>query len=95
LFLDTLEHCLYGFNQEGTAVIVPVSSYSILYIVVVFVALWTHSIQFSIFRIAQHHKCASEGFKICPHTTSLTFDLSSDQEKLPKNRKNPFSGEKK
>jgi len=26
---------------------------------------------------------AEEGFKICPHTTSLTFDLTSDQEKLP------------
>jgi len=25
-------------------------------------------------------KCASEGFTICSHTTSLTFDLTSDQE---------------
>jgi len=26
--------------------------------------------------------------------TSLTFDLKSDQEKLPENRKNPFTGKK-
>jgi len=32
-------------------------------------------------------KCASEGFTICSHTTSLTFDLTSDQEQLPRNRK--------
>jgi len=27
--------------------------------------------------------------------TSLTFDLTPDQEDLPKNRKNPFMGKKK
>jgi len=36
-----------------------------------------------------------EGFKICTHTTSPTFDLTSDQEKLPRNRKNPFTGKKR
>jgi len=53
-------------------------------------------IQFSSFYIAQYHKCASAGFTTCTHTTSLTFDLTSDKEQLPKkNRKNPFSGKKK
>jgi len=33
-----------------------------------------------------NYKFASEGFTICTHTTSLTFDLTSDQEKLPRNR---------
>jgi len=28
------------------------------------------------------------------HTTSLSQDLTSDQEKLPQNRKNPFTGKK-
>jgi len=31
---------------------------------------------------------------ICTHMTSLTFDLTSDQGKLPRNRKNPFTGTK-
>jgi len=39
-----------------------------------------------------NYKFASEGFTICTHSTSLTFDLTSDQEKLPRNRKNPFTG---
>jgi len=52
------------------------------------------SIQFSLY-IAQYHKFASEGFTVCTHTTSLTFDLTSGQEKLPRSRKNPFTGEKK
>jgi len=34
------------------------------------------------------NKFASEGFTICTHTTSSTFDLSSDQEKLPRNGRN-------
>jgi len=34
-----------------------------------------------------------QGFTICPHT--LTFDLTSDQEKLPRNRKKNFHREKK
>jgi len=38
-----------------------------------------------------NYKFASEGFTICTHTTSLSQDLTSDQEKLPKNRKNPFT----
>jgi len=29
------------------------------------------------------------------HTTSLTFDLTSDQEQLPRKRKKPFSGKKR
>jgi len=35
--------------------------------------------------IITNYKFASEGFTVCTHTTSLTFDLTS--EKLPKNRK--------
>jgi len=36
------------------------------------------------------------GFTICTHTTSLTFDLTSDQEKLPRNgRRKNFHREKK
>jgi len=35
-------------------------------------------------------KFVSEGFKICTHTTSLIFDLTSDQEKLPRDRKKTF-----
>jgi len=30
-----------------------------------------------------NYELASEGFTICTHTTSLTFDLTSDQEKFP------------
>jgi len=38
-----------------------------------------------------HYEFASEGFTICTRTTSLTFDLTSDQGKLPKNtRKKTF-----
>jgi len=40
-------------------------------------------------------KCASAGFTICTHTTSLTFDLTSDQEKLPQNRENKLLQGKK
>jgi len=32
----------------------------------------------------KNYEFASAGFTICTHTTSLTFDLTSDQEKLPK-----------
>jgi len=32
-----------------------------------------------------NYEFPSEGFTICTHTTSLTFDLTSDQEKLPGN----------
>jgi len=38
-----------------------------------------------------NYKFSSEGFTIC---TSLTFDLIADQEKLPRNRRNPFTGKK-
>jgi len=31
---------------------------------------------------------------ICTHSTSLTFDLTSVQEKLPRNRKKNFTGKK-
>jgi len=34
-----------------------------------------------------NYECVSEGVTICTHTTSLTFDLTSDQEKLPRNSK--------
>jgi len=33
-----------------------------------------------------NYKFASESFTICTHTTSLSPDLTSDQEKLPRNR---------
>jgi len=51
---------------------------------------------YCVYRNITNYECASEGFTICTHTTSLTFDLSSDQEKLPRNRrkKNTFHGEK-
>jgi len=42
-----------------------------------------------------NHKLSSEGFTICPHMTSLTFDLTSDQEKLPRDREKNLSGGKK
>jgi len=35
-----------------------------------------------------------EGFTICTHATSLTFDLTSNQEKLPRNRKKRSQGKK-
>jgi len=47
-------------------------------------------IQFILFCKVKHHKFAPEGFAICTHTTSLTFDLTSDHEKCPP--KNPFTG---
>jgi len=34
------------------------------------------------------------GFAICTLTTSLTFDLTSVQEKLSRNRKKTFAGKK-
>jgi len=45
--------------------------------------------------IITHYKFASECFTICTHTTSLTFDLTSDQEELPRNRKKTLSQGKK
>jgi len=39
-----------------------------------------------------NYEFPSQGFTIWTHTTSLTFDLTSDQEQHPKNRKN--SGKK-
>jgi len=36
-----------------------------------------------------NYKFASEGFAVCTH-----MDFTSDQEKLPKNRRKPFHGEK-
>jgi len=38
-----------------------------------------------------NYKFASKGFTICRHRTQ---DLTPDQEKLPRNRKNPFTGKK-
>jgi len=37
-----------------------------------------------------NYEFASEGFTLCTYTTSLTFDLTSDQEKRPWNRKKTF-----
>jgi len=56
-----------------------------------------HSIQFSLFYIAQYYKSqlSSEGFTIWKHTASLTFDLTSDQEKVPRNRKKLIYREKR
>jgi len=34
-------------------------------------------------------------YQMCKHTTSLTFDLTPEQEKLPRNRRNPFTGKEK
>jgi len=42
-----------------------------------------------------NYKFASEGFTICTHTTSLTFDLTSDQEQLPPPPKKNLSRGKK
>jgi len=42
-----------------------------------------------------NYKFASKGFIICTPTTSLTFDLTSYQEKDPRNRKNPFTRKKR
>jgi len=42
-----------------------------------------------------NYEFASEGFTICMHTTSLTFDLTSDQEKLPRKKKKNFHRGKK
>jgi len=36
----------------------------------------------------------ASGFTICTHTTSLTFERTSNQEKLPRNKKTLFMGEK-
>jgi len=47
------------------------------------------------FRISQYAQENSAGFTICTHTTSLTFDLTSDQEQLPKNRMKPFHRKKR
>jgi len=35
----------------------------------------------------KNYKCSTEGFTVCTHTTPLTFDLTSEQEKLPRNNK--------
>jgi len=40
------------------------------------------SIQFILDSTITHYEFASEAFKICSQTTSLTFDLTSEQEKL-------------
>jgi len=48
------------------------------------------NIQFSLFCISQYHKlpiCLSGLFNPCTYFTSLTFDLSSDQEKHSRNRR--------
>jgi len=43
-----------------------------------------------------NYKFPSAGFTTCTHTTSLTFDLTSDQEKLPRNIfKKTFTREKR
>jgi len=50
---------------------------------------WTplpkHSVFNSVYFL--NYKFTSEGFTICTHTASLTFDLTSDQEKLPRKRR--------
>jgi len=54
----------------------------------------TVTITFTLFSISQNHKSQppSEGFTICTHRHPwpLSFDLTSDQEQLQRNRKNPF-----
>jgi len=45
--------------------------------------------------ISQISEFASEGFKICTHTTSLSQDLLHiGSGKKPRNRKKPFTGKK-
>jgi len=45
-------------------------------------------IQFILYRpISQILNFPQRLFTICTHTTSLTFDLTSDQDKLPRNRR--------
>jgi len=41
-----------------------------------------------------NYKLASGGLTICTHITSLSQDLTLNQEKLPRYRKNPFMGNK-
>jgi len=45
--------------------------------------------------IAQYHKYTSACFTLWTRTTSLTFEHTSDQEKLPRNRKENLSQGKK
>jgi len=44
--------------------------------------------------MAQYSDFASGDFTISTHMTSLTFDLTSDQEKIPRNGKKTFTGKK-
>jgi len=43
----------------------------------------------------RNYEFASEGFTVRTHMTSLTFDLTLDQDKLPRNRKKTFTGKNK
>jgi len=42
----------------------------------------------------KNYKFVSEGFTICTHTTSLSQNLTSDQEKLQEMEKKSFTGKK-
>jgi len=54
------------------------------------------TIQFNFYSsISQITNSPLEGFTVCPHTTSLTFDLTSDQEQLPKEIEKTLSGVRK
>jgi len=54
------------------------------------------SIQSSLFYIAHYYEFVSEGcvYNLYTQTTSLSKDLTSDQEKLPRIRKKPFTRKK-
>jgi len=61
----------------------------------VFRLLNWHSIQIILYSpMSLVCEFASEGFTICTHTPSLTYDLTSDQEQLSKNRKKTFTGKR-
>jgi len=46
-----------------------------------------------VYAIITNYKIALEGFTICTHTTSLSQEITSDQKKLPRNRrKKTFTG---
>jgi len=74
--------------HSHTVISIALSRTNILYEI-------SYSIQFSSFCLAQYHKFASKGFTICTHTASLSQDLTSDQEKLPRNRKKTFTEKKR
>jgi len=59
---------------------------------------YLNSIQFISYRPISHITegfCLRGFYNLYTYFTSLTFDLTSDQEQLPRNINNPFTGEKR